>query len=125
MSDLPSKDLAERRSVRRKDLSETENLTAEVADLATEVHKLRGTMTTYAPRTEMSKHFDKRIETLRNTLEQSARRQTIMWAASLVLIIGVLSFALVATTAINREGINDLGDAVRAQDERIQTLEDE
>jgi hypothetical protein len=115
--------LAERRAD-HSGLTGPDGLRATVNDLALEVHKLRGTLQFYAPRTEMARDLKNKIDELyeqlakdRKALVRQRANQLRLWAASLLIIIGALALALFSVAGFNRADIEDL-------QVRVEELED-
>lgn len=109
------KSLRARRATRPEADTDAQALRYEVEDLNNEIHKLRGTLTAYAPRAEVTRDLDNKIEELRDDLTESREilvrdrtRQTKIWVISLLIIIAALTFSVMTLTAVTLEEIDIL-----------------
>lgn len=102
---------------KRAGRSELEEIRDELENLASEAHKLRGTLSLYAPRQEL----DEKVAELERARMRFVARQRAQYQAAVrrwVVAIVLMAAGFASLIGLNRTAINDL-------DARLDVLEQE
>lgn len=141
-NEQPERRRVERRLAERQAdaaaLSGREGLRADVADLALEVHKLRGTLQSFASRAEVEREISGRIRALEVDLASARRARARQLGAAMVVLLLVIAGLQVRTyrrldtsvreavisTCEQRRELEDVLRGILVQTERLPRNED-